>query len=91
MAGSSARLRNEAIRSIDARRGERVPEEVGLAAGDAHRREDRHEALVAEEPRAGRDPGRELVGRQAGAGEDRQLLAADEAGQQVDRADRRSR
>ena len=40
-----------------------------------------------EQPRAGRDARRQRVGGQPGPGEDRQLLAADEAVEEVDRAD----
>ncbi len=66
---------------------ERLAEEVRLAAGDPHRGEDGHEPLLAQDPGTSRDPGGELVGRQARPGEDRQLLAPDEARQEVDRAD----
>ena len=60
---------------------------VRFSARDAHGREDRHEPLLSQQPSTGRDASRELVGWQARAGEDGQLLAADERGQQVDGAD----
>jgi hypothetical protein len=75
-----------------ARQGARALELLGeegqLALRDAHRGEhDRELGRLADDGRLPRDLGGQLVGRQARAGEDRQLLAAHQADQRVDRRD----
>src|SRR6056297_2963627 len=67
---------------------ELLREEGQLSLRDAHRGEHHGElALLADHGRLTRDLRGQLVGRQARSGEDRQLLAADQADQRVDRAD----
>ena len=81
----------EENRSLECRAlGEPRAEEPGLALGHAHRGEDDHELVGSIAPGYGRlrrDLRGELGGRQAEPGEDRQLLAADERVQAVDRRD----
>ena len=67
---------------------ELAAEELRLPSGDAHGGEDDHDlGVVAGRSRLGSDPGGESVGGQPGAGEDRQLLAADERDEAVDGRD----
>ena len=66
---------------------ELLHEEARLAVRDAHRAEDDGELLAGLDPRLADDLSGELVGRKARAREDRQLLAAHERVQPVDRAD----
>ena len=81
----------EENRSLERRAlGEARAEEAGLALGHAHRGEDDDELVGSVAPGHGRlrgDLRGELGGRQAEAGEDRQLLPAHERVQAVDRRD----
>src|SRR2546427_2124027 len=73
-----------------ARALEVVHEDSGVLVGDAHRREDDAEwLLAAEDLRLSRDLQGHLVVRQARAREQRQLLTADKGVQPVDRRDAR--
>src|SRR3989442_4721356 len=73
-----------------ARALEVVHEDAGVLVGDAHRREDDAEwLLAAEDLRLSRDLQGHLVVRQARAREQRQLLTADKGVQPVDRRDAR--
>src|SRR5881296_1269734 len=73
-----------------ARALEVVHEDAGVLVGDAHRREDDAErVLAAEDLRLPRDLQSDLVVRQARAGEQRKLLTADQGVQPVDRRDAR--
>ena len=81
----------EQDRSLERRAlGEARAEEAGLALGHAHRGEDDDELVGGIAPGHGRlrgDLRGELGGRQAEAGEDRQLLPAHERVEAVDRRD----
>src|SRR2546426_8398843 len=71
-----------------ARALEVVHEDAGVLVGDAHRREDDAERVLApEDLRLSRDLQGDLVVRQARAGEQRELLTADQGVQPVDRRD----